>query len=55
MRSFSEIKSKPEEIFPSLAPIFGSRKEEAAGKKLLGSAMHAFMLKARGGDTIKGL
>jgi len=55
MRSFSELKSKPEDVFPSLGPIFGSKRDEAAGKKLLGSAFHTFMLKAKGGAVIEGL
>ncbi len=55
MRSFSEIKSKPEAIFPSLAPIFSKQEEMAAGHKLRGSALHNFMLRAQGGDIIEGL
>lgn len=55
MRSFSEIKSKPQEIFPSLIPIFKHQEEAGAGEKLRGSSLHDFMRKAKGGDTISGL
>jgi hypothetical protein len=55
MSSFSEIKKKPEEIFPTLQPIFKGEKEATIGEKLNGSVMLSYMLKAKGGDQIKGI
>jgi hypothetical protein len=52
MSSFAEIKKKPDEIFPSLIPIFAKRSDRSAGDSLKGTMMHDLMLKAKGGKMI---
>jgi len=43
------VKEKPERLFPSLKAINGQRN---AANTLKGSAMHHFLSKATGGDTL---
>ena len=48
-------KRKPEQVFPSLDPIFKPKTERGVIGSLKGSFVHKMMLTAKGGEKLKAL